>query len=833
MAISDSAGILFKIKGDPSDAVKAFNEVEKAGKGSTESLSSSFAKGTLAGNLMHDAISRITSEVLQLGPALFNLAKAASDYGSEIYDASIKTGLSTEALSALKYAADLSGSSFEQLTKGITSFGIEVGKAADGNDKAVAKMAALGVTSNDLHTALGQVIKTIFNAKNETDRLRLATEAFGKKVGPDLIPLIIDAEGNLEKLEKTAAELGITLSEESAKAADEFGDTLTLLETQAAATGRAFIGPLMKDITEAMKKISVELQKNQSSVKAWGEYTANVIRGLAGVINDLLDAYKRLVEWQGANKDNMLFLTGPAAILRYLEERGKTSRAQSTANNTVPATVNYSRPGDYKLPTQGDKELADAAKKAADDARKAREEAAKRDLAAQKEHVQLQLKDERADYAESYRILEKNFLDRQILEDEYITESERRLEIYSARAKKLLLDAFKLDAQGKTPAEIANLRLAKEQANEAIDREIGREREDREKNIANVLKKTTDAAEDAAEATEKLRKKYEELNEDQQKFHEQQQDRIREQIEDQRALGRAETERIQKREKEIDAETRARDRAKVEKGIGGYLGAGLSGLGAGLGTGSVSIFGPLDQIKTAGQMTEDVYTHMAGVAGEAIGSMVQGLTQLATTWLITGEFSAKAALSMLASIALQIATQAGFEAIMQVAKGIAETAAAAASLAIGDLRGAGLHTAAATAHYAAASAFGVVAAVAGGAGVGLALGARAAGGGSGAASNPSDLSQQQAQQDRSAISRYSSTAGTSGRTWEAQVVGQMLGLSQAVDGLNNKIGSMQPHEVMTRAENQRPGITASHAVNGIASNGGLGTRLQRVTGARR
>jgi hypothetical protein len=282
MAIGDSAGILLKIKGDSSDAVRAVDTTTSSVgqlNSATGALSASMAGPLTAAAAAATAGLAATVAVAVRGAeTLFDLSKAAAEYGSKIYDASQKTGLHAETLTALKFAAEQAGSSFEQVTKGIVVFGSEVGKALT-DTKAAEKMKLLGVTTSDTREALAQAIKTIYDAKTQTEQLSLATEAFGRKIGPDLIPLIKDAHGNLDELEKKAKELGLTLSDDDVKAADEFGDALDQLNDQFKGLtnriGVVFM-PVFRDMAEY---VSGWLKDNQDEIDEWAKRTKTNLTG--------------------------------------------------------------------------------------------------------------------------------------------------------------------------------------------------------------------------------------------------------------------------------------------------------------------------------------------------------------------------------------------------------------------------------------------------------------------------------------------------------------------------------------------------------------------------
>ena len=142
------------------------------------------------------------------------------------------------------------------------------------------------------------------------------------------------------------------------------------------------------------------------------------------------------------------------------------------------------------------------------------------------------------------------------------------------------------------------------------------------------------------------------------------------------------------------------------KGLGDLVGGGVD---------------PTRQISDQAEYVKAVYGDLKDTAAGAIGSMVQGLGQMAVAWLTTGKFSAKAALQMTSSILASIAIQSGIKALFELAEGYAAAAV--------------FNVPSATAHFAAAGIFGTVAAIAGGAAVVSGLASRAFGGKTSAASS--------------------------------------------------------------------------------------------------
>lgn len=304
MAVSDSIGLLFKISADSDQARseiaklrRSFDDdikaIEGGGKGAFLRIgeAAGLSTGQMAGlakalPLVAGGIAVVAGAAVAAGAALFALTKSASDYGSAIFDASRKTGLSTEAISALKFAADQSGASMEQLTAGIKIFSKTVGDAANGSKEAAEKLKRLGIDPQeaikDLEGALAKAFKTINAAPEGILRTNAALDAFGRS-GAELIPTIESFDGDLNQLQRTVGDLGGLMSEESAKMADDFGDAFDKITAQMKFAGFTAAQELMPMMTQAMAEISKYVSENKESFRQWGEGVGQIISGIRAI----------------------------------------------------------------------------------------------------------------------------------------------------------------------------------------------------------------------------------------------------------------------------------------------------------------------------------------------------------------------------------------------------------------------------------------------------------------------------------------------------------------------------------------------------------------------
>lgn len=246
--------------------------------GSVENIISAMGPaGAVAGGVAI-GLTAVTAAGIAVTKTLFDLAKQASDYGSEFKDAQEITGLSIETLGALRFAAEQGGKTIGDVNSTVGKFVKTLASAKEGNKEAEATMTSLNVTSYDLETALSQAYKTISETTEGTDQMRAAQEAFGKS-GAELLPMIKAMDGDLEKFKETSRKLGVTLTEEDVKAADDFGDTLGLLQTQAKVATAKFALEYAPQITGAMSDISKYFSDNSDEVRYWGKEVGDVITG--------------------------------------------------------------------------------------------------------------------------------------------------------------------------------------------------------------------------------------------------------------------------------------------------------------------------------------------------------------------------------------------------------------------------------------------------------------------------------------------------------------------------------------------------------------------------
>ena len=150
--------------------------------------------------------------------------------GDSLYTLSKQTGISVEALSGLKFAAEQSGASLETITGAVSKMQLNLGK---GSKETAAALKGLGLSMADLKKqspdqAFAKTVEKLGEIDNAAKRAAAGTAIFGKKWQE--IAQIDAAE--LKEAIDLVDKFGAKMSTETAVAADMLGDKIGELQLQ-------------------------------------------------------------------------------------------------------------------------------------------------------------------------------------------------------------------------------------------------------------------------------------------------------------------------------------------------------------------------------------------------------------------------------------------------------------------------------------------------------------------------------------------------------------------------------------------------------------------------
>lgn len=260
------------------------------------------------GEAMEERAGGLKEELAGMGPAIgaaFAAAagavalavKSAIDQADEISKLSQKIGISTEALSSLNVAAQLSDVSLQQLQGGLTRLIRVQEDVAEGTGNLGAVFDAIGVSATNADGSLRQTdavlrdLADVFQALPDgAQKTALAVDIFGR-AGANLIPLLNQGAEGLRKWDEVAERLGVRLSTETGQAAEAFNDNLTILKIglQGVATQVAQeLLPDLVDLTNQFTATDNKAKEVAESIRSVATFFGG-LADVAGIVKNTIE----------------------------------------------------------------------------------------------------------------------------------------------------------------------------------------------------------------------------------------------------------------------------------------------------------------------------------------------------------------------------------------------------------------------------------------------------------------------------------------------------------------------------------------------------------------
>lgn len=225
-------------------------------------------------------------ESFNIADKLTQSIKGSIDAMDQLGKSAQKIGIGTQRLSELKYAASLANVGFDALTLGMEKFNVAGTKAANGGKEQAAAFQAVGISLKDLKNLspdeqLNRVADAFAGARDGADKTAIAIALFGK-AGADMIPFLNQGSEAIAKASAEAAVFHQVVSDQAAKAADEFNTNLTKLH--AAGSGLATL--VAGDLMQALKGLTdqfLDYIKDGQNAADISNAIANAIKGIIAV----------------------------------------------------------------------------------------------------------------------------------------------------------------------------------------------------------------------------------------------------------------------------------------------------------------------------------------------------------------------------------------------------------------------------------------------------------------------------------------------------------------------------------------------------------------------
>lgn len=202
----------------------------------------------------------VTTAVTGAAASIWGFASATAAVADKAVKTADKLGISVEALQEFRHAASLSGVDQNTLDAAMQSFVVKTAEAASGTGEAIEALEELKISLRDTSGAvnspenlLNQVADAMAAIEDPAKRVRLAFKIFETE-GLGLINLLKLGSSGMADLRLEARELGLVISEKTAREAEAFNDAYERLFGSLKGIRNEIGGALLPTLTKMADK---------------------------------------------------------------------------------------------------------------------------------------------------------------------------------------------------------------------------------------------------------------------------------------------------------------------------------------------------------------------------------------------------------------------------------------------------------------------------------------------------------------------------------------------------------------------------------------------------
>lgn len=205
-------------------------------------------------------------------------------FGDALDKMSKRTGIAASDLSRLKFAAEQSGSSMEELGNGIRDFNKNLQSARNGDLTALKNFRELGLSPEILggktvKEQLLMIADALKNCGDEAKKTKVAVSLFGE-AGYKLLPMLNEGSVGINALSAEADRMGIAISEEDVANAVQLTDEINRMKSSFSALVRNGVAAFAGTFKELIATARSWIEALSSGIT----YCRGLIQGLGNTI---------------------------------------------------------------------------------------------------------------------------------------------------------------------------------------------------------------------------------------------------------------------------------------------------------------------------------------------------------------------------------------------------------------------------------------------------------------------------------------------------------------------------------------------------------------------
>lgn len=247
----------------------------------------------------------IATAAVSAGAALGEAVNQTAEYADEIDKASYRSGIGAENLQRLKYAAEQSGATLENIEKSAKKLNERMSEVSEGNATSAAMFEKLGVALYDANGVMrssddvyNDVLGKLADMGDTAEATAIGTDLFGKAF-TDLKPLLAAGSDGIQDLKDNADALGIVMSQDAVTAGVVYGDTIADIKNALGGMVRSLgqsVLPMFQKFADKLIEWIPKIQEVFSGFEGEFEKTAEILLDtLFQLLENLLPPLMELV----------------------------------------------------------------------------------------------------------------------------------------------------------------------------------------------------------------------------------------------------------------------------------------------------------------------------------------------------------------------------------------------------------------------------------------------------------------------------------------------------------------------------------------------------------
>ncbi len=241
-----------------------------------------FAHGLALEHALEKGAELVVEAVEKLGEAFLEAIEKTAEYGEQMELLSQKTGIGTDSIQKLSYAATLSGSSADSMRTSLVHLARTTEAARDGNEEAQKSFGKLGISMSDVRSKSPEDLLLVIADRMQktgkgTKTTASAMDLLGRS-GSDLVPMLLKGSSGINALGDAAEESGDIMSEEAIKSAAEFEDSIKALHLDVEGLTHELAGPLIDGLRPIVEGFREWFKANRKLI---GQGLATFAHGVA------------------------------------------------------------------------------------------------------------------------------------------------------------------------------------------------------------------------------------------------------------------------------------------------------------------------------------------------------------------------------------------------------------------------------------------------------------------------------------------------------------------------------------------------------------------------